>query len=98
MHAVDGPGAERSCCRRNSTYLFEAAGISASTSFKLGWIQSGIGGIGTIASWFALTKFGRKPLILGGCVTMLAIEMWVLLSTRTRLTPKHRRLLGHSST
>ncbi|GFZ51587.1 hypothetical protein JCM24511_09354 [Saitozyma sp. JCM 24511] len=61
----------------NSTYLFEAAGISASTSFKLGWIQSGIGGIGTIASWFALTKFGRKPLILGGCVTMLAIEIIV---------------------
>lgn len=59
----------------SSTYLFESAGISASTSFKLGWIQAGIGGIGTIASWFTLNKFGRKTLILAGCVTMLAIEM-----------------------
>ncbi|WWD21809.1 hypothetical protein CI109_106297 [Kwoniella shandongensis] len=61
----------------NSTYMFEAAGISSSTSFKLGWIQSGIGAIGTIASWYTLTRYGRKKLILAGCVSMLIIEIIV---------------------
>jgi SP family general alpha glucoside:H+ symporter-like MFS transporter len=60
----------------SSVYLFETAGLSSSTSFKLGWVQSGIGAIGTIASWFVLTRFGRKTLILGGCVGMLSIEMY----------------------
>ncbi|KAI1376009.1 sugar transporter [Hypoxylon crocopeplum] len=56
-----------------SAYFYQQAGISDSDSFKLGWGQSGLNAVGTIASWFILNKVGRKTLVLGGMVVMFIL-------------------------
>lgn len=58
-----------------STYFYQQAGISDSDSFKLGWGQSGLNAVGTIASWFILNKIGRKTLVLGGMGIMFVLLM-----------------------
>jgi SP family general alpha glucoside:H+ symporter-like MFS transporter len=58
-----------------SSYFFEHAGISASSSFKLSWGQSAIGALGTIASWFVLDRIGRKTLMLTGMMFIFVLLM-----------------------
>ncbi|KAI5863532.1 sugar transporter [Durotheca rogersii] len=56
-----------------SAYFYQQAGISDSNSFKLGWGQSGLNAVGTIASWFILNLVGRKTLMLGGMMVMFVL-------------------------
>ncbi|GAM86433.1 hypothetical protein ANO11243_044470 [Dothideomycetidae sp. 11243] len=56
-----------------STYFFEQAGLSRSASFSMSLALYGLGAIGTISSWFLMTKFGRRGLYLSGQAIMLVV-------------------------
>lgn len=60
-----------------NTYFFEQAGLSDSKAFDLSIGYYGIGFVGTIASWFLITWFGRRSIFLVGlilmCITMFTI-------------------------
>ncbi|KAL7624084.1 hypothetical protein AAE478_005641 [Parahypoxylon ruwenzoriense] len=56
-----------------NTYFYQQAGISDSDSFKLGWGQSGLNAVGTIASWFILNRLGRKTLVFSGMIVMFIL-------------------------
>lgn len=58
-----------------SAFFYQQAGISQSDSFKLGWGQSAISAVGTMASWFILNKIGRKTLMFGGMCVMFLLLM-----------------------
>ena len=58
-----------------SSYFYTRAGISTSSAYKLTWGQSGLAALGTIASWFAMDRIGRKTLMIGGLVTLFVLMM-----------------------
>jgi SP family general alpha glucoside:H+ symporter-like MFS transporter len=60
-----------------STYFYEQAGLDISDAFSLSLGQYAIGAVGTISSWFLMTKFGRRTLYIWGqaiqCALLLII-------------------------
>lgn len=59
-----------------STYFYEQAGLDVSNAFSLSLAQYALGAIGTMSSWFLMTKFGRRKLYLSGeviCLILLII-------------------------
>ncbi|KAI6779013.1 Maltose permease-like protein [Emericellopsis cladophorae] len=54
-----------------STYFYQNAGLATSASFSMSLAQYGIGAIGTIISWFLITKFGRRTLYFSGECIMI---------------------------
>lgn len=53
-----------------STYLYESAGLADSNAFSLNMAQYALGAIGTILSWWAMYRFGRRTLYIWGLVFM----------------------------
>lgn len=53
-----------------STYFFEQAGLSVDDSFSLSLGLYALGAVGTISSWFMMTRFGRRTLYIWGMVGM----------------------------
>ncbi|KAK9320903.1 general substrate transporter [Lipomyces orientalis] len=53
-----------------STYFYKQAGLPTKQSFNLTLAQYGLGIIGTLGSWFLLTRFGRRTMYLGGLVIL----------------------------
>jgi SP family general alpha glucoside:H+ symporter-like MFS transporter len=53
-----------------STYFYEAAGLDSSMAFSLSLGQYGLGAIGTLSSWWLMSKFGRRTLYLWGAIIM----------------------------
>ncbi|KAF2147634.1 sugar transporter [Myriangium duriaei CBS 260.36] len=49
-----------------SAYFYSRAGMSSTTAFSFQCAQYGLGMLGTITSWFLMTKFGRRTLYLFG--------------------------------
>ena len=58
-----------------STVFYIAAGLPASSSFNMSLIQYALGAVGTILSWFLMTRVGRRTLHLYGTFTLF----WLLL-------------------
>ncbi|TID24296.1 Delta(14)-sterol reductase [Venturia nashicola] len=56
-----------------STYFYEQAGLDTSNAFTLSLCQYAIGAIGTILSWFLMTKFGRRTLYVVGQAVMTCL-------------------------
>ncbi|KAM3535353.1 hypothetical protein MY4038_001407 [Beauveria bassiana] len=52
-----------------STMFYRQAGLATENAFNMSLVQYAIGFIGTILSWFLMTRFGRRSLYLyGQCV------------------------------
>ena len=58
------------CMNSFNTYFFERAGASSKDAFNLSIGYYAIGFVGTIASWFLITRFGRRTIYLVGLVFM----------------------------
>ncbi len=56
-----------------SSYFYTNAGMSSSNAFTFSIGQYALGAVGTISSWFVMTKVGRRPLYLYGCITLFVI-------------------------
>ena len=56
-----------------STVFYIAAGLPASSSFNMSLIQYGLGVIGTILSWFLITRVGRRTLYLYGNLALFSL-------------------------
>lgn len=60
-----------------NTYFFEQAGLSSTRAFDMSIGYSAIGFVGTVASWFLITWYGRRNIFLVGlifmCITMFTI-------------------------
>lgn len=67
------------------TYFFLQAGFSAENAYKLGLGNTAIAFVGTVSSWFLLSRFGRRTLYLTGIaslsVTLLIIGVVSVAST-----------------
>ena len=59
------------------TYFFEQAGMSASDAYKMNLGGTAIAFVGTILSWFWMTKFGRRTLYLTGIITLFCLLMLI---------------------
>ncbi|KAK5113205.1 hypothetical protein LTR62_003541 [Meristemomyces frigidus] len=59
------------------TYFFEQAGISVNNAYQIAVGGTGIAFIGTVLSWFLLTRFGRRTLYLGGMCTLTCLLLIV---------------------
>lgn len=56
-----------------STYFYEEAGLNTSNAFSMSLAQYALGAIGTMCSWFLMTKFGRRDLYMFGQIAMIAL-------------------------
>lgn len=56
-----------------STYFLTQAGMATENAFTISLCQYAIGAIGTISSWFLMTRIGRRSLYLYGLVVMVGI-------------------------
>ena len=67
------------------TYFFQQAGISTSASYSIAVGGTAIAFIGTVSSWFLLSKFGRRTLYVAGmaadCLLLLIIGILASAST-----------------
>lgn len=55
------------------TYFFQQAGISTRYNYQIAVGGTGMAFVGTIISWFLLSRFGRRTLYLGGMLVMCAV-------------------------
>lgn len=60
-----------------STQFFEQAGLNETSAFDLSMGMYALGAVGTIASWFVMTRLGRRTLYLGGLLSMFAVLLIV---------------------
>ncbi|KAK6438593.1 hypothetical protein LTR95_005197 [Oleoguttula sp. CCFEE 5521] len=58
-----------------STYFFEQAGLDVSSAFSMTLGVYGLGAVGTILSWFLMTKVGRRNIYLYGQVVLVCLLM-----------------------
>jgi SP family general alpha glucoside:H+ symporter-like MFS transporter len=57
----------------NSTYFYEQAGLATSNSFDMTIGQFALGAVGTVASWFLMTKVGRRTIYVWGLFALTII-------------------------
>ncbi|RSL40699.1 hypothetical protein CEP53_013209 [Fusarium sp. AF-6] len=55
------------------TYFFTLAGLATADSFYLSIGNAGLAFVGTVSSWFVMTKFGWRTIYLGGLCAMVPI-------------------------
>lgn len=60
-----------------STMFYQQAGMSVDNSFTMSLAQYAIGAIGTITSWFLMTRWGRRTLYLYGQLIMFAFLLTI---------------------
>ncbi|THX31059.1 sugar porter family MFS transporter [Aureobasidium pullulans] len=58
-----------------STVFYVAAGLNERNSFTMSLIQYSIGAIGTILSWFLMSRVGRRTIYLYGLAILFALLM-----------------------
>lgn len=76
----------------SATYFFEQAGMNSNNAYALGLGGTGIAFLGTIFSWFLMSKFGRRNLYLAGMTSM--ITMLFLIGILTIPSHKTNSALG----
>ena len=57
----------------SGTFFFQQTGISAETSYAIGLGGTGVAFIGTIVSWFYISKFGRRDIWLWGFYVLVVV-------------------------
>ncbi|TKA67485.1 hypothetical protein B0A55_08596 [Friedmanniomyces simplex] len=64
------------------TYFFEQAGISTNNAYQIAVGGTGMAFIGTVLSWFLLSRFGRRTLYVGGLMilTFLLLIVGIIAS------------------
>lgn len=69
----------QSCCGSTfmgySTYFYEQAGLATSSSFDLSMAQYALGMVGTIGSWFLMSRLGRRTIYLNGSCILFILLM-----------------------
>ncbi|RSL53990.1 hypothetical protein CEP54_010135 [Fusarium duplospermum] len=55
------------------TYFFTLAGLATADSFYLSIGNAGLAFVGTVSSWFVMTKYGWRTIYLGGLCAMIPI-------------------------
>ncbi|KAF4978449.1 hypothetical protein FZEAL_5174 [Fusarium zealandicum] len=55
------------------TYFFSLAGLSSSASFYMSIGNASLAFIGTVSSWFVMTRFGWRTIYLSGLAAMIPI-------------------------
>ncbi|KAH7363400.1 general substrate transporter [Plectosphaerella cucumerina] len=55
------------------TYFFTLAGLKTADSFYLSIGNAGLAFVGTVSSWFVMTRFGWKTVYLGGLCAMIPV-------------------------
>lgn len=55
------------------TYFFQQAGISTRYTYQIAVGGTGMAFVGTIISWFLLSRFGRRSLYLTGMILMCIV-------------------------
>jgi MFS transporter, SP family, general alpha glucoside:H+ symporter len=63
-----------------STYFYEQAGLPTTSSFDLTMAQYALGMIGTIGSWFLISRAGRRTLYLNGTCILFALLLIIGLT------------------
>ncbi|KAF3931573.1 hypothetical protein ABW19_dt0209003 [Dactylella cylindrospora] len=61
----------------SGTFFFQQTGIDASTSYAIGLGGTGIAFVGTIISWFYLSKWGRRTIWLSGFTFLVLILLTI---------------------
>jgi SP family general alpha glucoside:H+ symporter-like MFS transporter len=56
-----------------STYFYQQAGLATTSSFDLSMAQYALGMIGTMGSWFLMSRAGRRTLYLYGSCALLTL-------------------------
>ncbi|KAG5929003.1 hypothetical protein E4U53_002533 [Claviceps sorghi] len=60
-----------------STMFYQQAGMAVDNSFNMSLAQYALGAVGTVSSWFLMSRFGRRSLYFSGqalmCILLLAI-------------------------
>jgi len=58
----------------SGTFFFEQTGISAEASYNIGLAGTGIAFLGTILSWFYLSRWGRRTIwLVGFCMLVVVL-------------------------
>jgi SP family general alpha glucoside:H+ symporter-like MFS transporter len=57
----------------NITYFLEQAGFDPAKAFAFGTAENALGFCGTVASWWVMTKFGRRTLFVTGMGMLFCI-------------------------
>ncbi|KAB5549464.1 general substrate transporter [Coniochaeta sp. 2T2.1] len=57
----------------SGTFFFQQTGISPDTSYAIGLGGTGVAFIGTIISWFYISKFGRRDIWLWGFYVLVTV-------------------------
>ncbi|GAB5588886.1 hypothetical protein Unana1_03786 [Umbelopsis nana] len=73
-----------------ATYFFLQAGLATSNAYALAVSQYALGFIGTVISWFLITKFGRRTVYLTGLVIL---NILMLLIGFIALAPESNTLI-----
>jgi SP family general alpha glucoside:H+ symporter-like MFS transporter len=63
-----------------STYFYKQAGLPDVAAFNLSMVQYALGIIGTIGSWFLLSRAGRRTLYLHGSIVLFALLLIIGLT------------------
>ena len=65
------------------TYFFVQAGISVDNAYQIAVGGTAVAFVGTVISWFLLSRFGRRTLYLNGMIvlTCLLLIVGILAST-----------------
>jgi SP family general alpha glucoside:H+ symporter-like MFS transporter len=63
-----------------STYFYKQAGLPDVAAFNLSMVQYALGIIGTIGSWFLLSRAGRRALYLHGSIVLFALLLIIGLT------------------
>ncbi|RSH91961.1 hypothetical protein EHS25_009331 [Saitozyma podzolica] len=64
-----------------SNYFFQLAGFNTANSFKLGVGVTAIGIVGNLVAFFAVNRFGRRPLFFWGMIGCAAVNLAVGFSS-----------------
>ena len=64
-----------------STYFYQQAGLPTVDSFDLSMGQYALGMIGTMASWFLMSRAGRRTLYLYGSIALFALLIIIGLTS-----------------
>ncbi|KAF6835349.1 MFS maltose permease [Colletotrichum plurivorum] len=59
------------------TYFFTLAGLPSSSSFHLSIGNASLAFVGTVSSWFVMTRFGWRTMYLGGLIAMFPVMVLV---------------------
>jgi SP family general alpha glucoside:H+ symporter-like MFS transporter len=63
-----------------STYFYQQAGLPTVQAFNLSMAQYALGVVGTIGSWFLMSRAGRRTLYLYGSLTLFALLLIISLT------------------